>query len=305
MAWALIGMEERRLKCLRGMSRRSFLPATTTQPAALTLSAGEAAVISHAAVAIDPGGAVPQRFVTRLSRDVTQLDVVDLVSGGDGSTHRRAGAVDALTGQSGNLSPVEYRDGDWKIHSVPALPVIDCAFVPDGTKGAMPIDSAGHAFRFPETSNSSINHIYAGGAIPWFRSQGISTALDGVDYSTAGHGLLCIHSNNGMTLDLQAIRRLYPDRAVSRFHCKIGNSYVNGTPDETGVDPRADVFVIVDGVSRFEKRQFTHQGGSFIVDLPLDAADHFLTFVTTDGGDGINDDWVLWVDPVLNLSSHS
>jgi FecR protein/NPCBM/NEW2 domain len=281
------------------------LVSATTQPAALTLSAGEAAVISQAAVAIDPGGAVPQRFVTRLSSDVAQLDVVDLVSGGDGSTHRRAGAIDALTGQSGNLAPVEYRDGDWKIHSVPALPVIDCAFVPDGTKGAMPIDSAGHAFRFPETSNSSINHIYAGGAIPWFRPQGISTTLDGIDYTTAGHGLLCIHSNNGMTLDLQSIRRLYPDRVVSRFHCKIGNSYVNGTPDETGVDPRADVFVIVDGISKFEKRQFTHQGGSFIVDLPLGDADRFLTFVTTDGGDGINDDWVLWVDPVLNLSSHS
>jgi NPCBM/NEW2 domain/FecR protein len=281
------------------------LNSATTRPVAMTLSAGEAAVISHTAVAIDPAGAVPQRFVTRLSSDVTVLDMVDLVSGGDGSTHRRAGAIDALSGRSGILPPIESQNGDWKIHSVPALPVIDCAFVPDGTKGPMTIDSAGHTFQFPQTTNISINHIQAGGEIPWFTSHGISTVLDGVNYSAPGYGLLCVHSNNGMTVDLQAIRRLYPDHFVSRFHCKIGNSYVNGTPNETGVDPKADVFVIVDGNSRFEKRQFTPQGGSFNVDVSIDGADHFLTIATTDGGDGINDDWVLWVDPVLNLSSHS
>lgn len=284
-------------------SQSATTQAATTQPAGLTLSAGQAAVISHAAVVIDPRGAEPQRFVTRLSTNLPALDLVDLVSGGDGSTHRRSGGIDALTGESGLLTSVNQRTGDWKIHSVPALPVIDCAFVPDGTKGLMPIDSAGHAFEFPQTSNISINRIWAAGEIPWFNTNGISTVLDGVNYSAAPHGLLCIHSNNGLTVDLQAIRRLYPDRVVSSFHCRIGNSYVNGTQNETAVDPLADVFVIMDGKSRFDKRRFTHRDGIFNVDVPIDAADRFLTLATTDGGDGINDDWVLWVDPVLSLAS--
>jgi hypothetical protein len=101
---------------------------------------------------------------------------------------------------------------------------------------------------------------------------------------------------------LAAIRRLYPSRKIAGFQCSIGNSYVNKSSNETGFDPRADVYVIVDGTGRFEKLGFTNQDGVFNVDVPLNPNDRFLTLATTDGGDGINDDWVLWVDAVLQVS---
>ncbi|MGA2440246.1 MAG: NPCBM/NEW2 domain-containing protein [Tepidisphaeraceae bacterium] len=275
---------------------------TKNAAAGVLLSSGQAAVVTVAAVKIDPAGAVAQRFLSHLNSPINALDVTDLVSGGDGSTHRRGNAIDAITGEAGVLGVVEARSGDHRFHPVPTLPVIDGCFVPDGSNGSMQVDSSGDGFLFPATSNLSFNRIWTGGVIPWNTPRGISSVLQNVDYSTPEHAILCIHSNNGLTLDLAAVRRLYPNRKITAFSCSIGNSYVNGSSDETGVNPRADAFVIVDGTSRFEKRRFTNQDGIFNVDVPFNANDRFLTLATTDGGDGINDDWVLWVDAVLRMS---
>jgi hypothetical protein len=253
-------------------------------------------------IAMDPAGAIAQRFVSQLNSSLNSLDVADLMSGGDGSTHRRGNAIDALTGQTGVLSAVAERTGDHKYHPVTALPAIDGCFVPDGKPGANQIDSAGHHFQFPVTKNLSYNRIWTGGAIPWTSARGISSVLGDIDYSTPDHSIICIHSNNGITLDLAAIRRLYPDRKITEFQCTIGNSYVNGSSDETGVNPRADVYVLVDGSPRFQKQRFTNQDGVFKVDVTLNPSDRFLTLATTDGGDGINDDWILWIDAALRVS---
>jgi hypothetical protein len=83
----------------------------------------------------------------------------------------------------------------------------------------------------------------------------------------------------------------------------VGNSYVNGTLNETGFNPRADVYVIVDGKVRQERRQFTNQDGVFTIDVPLQKTDRFMSLATTDGGDDINDDWVLWLDPQIQLGN--
>ncbi len=271
-------------------------------PAGLLLSAGQAASVSATTIAMDPAGAIAQRFVSQLNSSLDSLDLADLVSGGDGSTHRRGNAIDALTGQTGVLKVVGARDGDYKYHRVATLPVIDGAFVPDGQRGPSQIDSLGDRFQFPSTSNLSFNRIWTGGPIPWTSERGISSVLGDIDYSTPEHSILCIHSNNALTLDLAAIGRLYPDRKISAFQCTIGNSYVNGSSDETGVNPRADVFVIVDGSARFEKQRFINQDGPFKVDVSLNQGDRFLTLATTDGGDTINDDWILWVDTTLRIS---
>ena len=279
-------------------------PTTPTKNAGggTLLSSGQAAVATPAGISMDPAGASPQRFVTRLTSAINSLDVTDLVSGGDGSTHRRGNAIDAVNGEAGVLPVRDALPGTGRFCPVPTLPTVDGCFVPDGSHGPMQIDSAGDRFVFPSTSNLSFNRIWTGGVIPWTSPRGISSVLRNVDYSTPDHSIICIHSNNGLTLDLAAIRRLYPDRNLANFQCSIGNSYVNGIPNETGNNPLADVFVIVDGASRFERRHFSNQDGIFNVDVPLNAEDRFLTLATTDGGDGINDDWVLWVDAVLQMS---
>jgi hypothetical protein len=130
----------------------------------------------------------------------------------------------------------------------------------------------------------------------------ISTVLGGVDCAAAGHSIICTHSNNGLTLDLNAVRRLYPDRSIVRFHCKYGNSFINGWPGALRINPVARAFVLVDGVSRYRNESFTNQAGAIPVDLQIRNADRYLTIAATDDGKDIDRDWILWTDAQLDLS---
>jgi len=260
------------------------------------LTKGQAAAVTTSAVALDPDGSVPQHFIRSLSPVDAPLDVVDLVAGGDGTTHRRGVGIDPATGHVASGHPAATFPGDGYYHRVPAIPAVDGCFVPDGTRGPTEVDSAGHRFLFPLTGGDSFNRIWAGGAIP-SPGRPIYTTLRGIDYSQPGHGLLFIHSNTGLTFDLAAIRRLHPGTVLSRFHCIVGNSY-RPLNEPAGTQPRADAFVVVDGESRFQRRGFNNDE-PFVVDVQLGPDDRFLVLTTTDGGDRAKFDWVLWVDPVL------
>jgi hypothetical protein len=283
---------------------------STTRPSAeLLLSAGQAATLSGSTVTRSPQGAIPQRFVASARQDaVAALDVADLLSGGDGTTHRRGVGVDALTGAIGGLAPVIRRDGDHAYHRATGFPVVDGAFIPDGSAGSSVVDSAGDRFQFPPTTNASVNLIWTGGRIPWMDDQGqvsdaqISTVLAGVDFAAAGHSIICTHSNNAVTLDLNAVRRLHPGRSIVRFNCKCGNSFINGWPGSLRVNPVARAFVLIDGVGRYGSGPFTNQAGAMAVDVPLRDADRFMTLAATDDGKDIDRDWILWTDARLDLS---
>ena len=231
--------------------------------------------------------------------------MVDLVAGGDGTTHRRGIAIDSLTGASGARLHAGVFKGDRQYHSVPNIPVLDGCFVPDGAKGPIQVDSAGDMYLFPTTSNSSCG-VWAGGQVPsWWATDStsyivpIQSTLANVDYAQDIHGLLHIHSNAGLTLDLAAIRRLHPSSSLSRFRCIAGNSFVKSKslPDK----PLADLYVLVDGKPAFARRAFSPEDRPFVIEVTLQNTDRFLTLATTDGGDTIRFDWVLFADPVLDL----
>jgi hypothetical protein len=279
--------------------------AAATQPSQPQLiKAGQAVVLGEHNLTPDPRGAIPQRFICNLeNQNVQTLDVTDLICGGDGTTHRRGIAVDSLTGASGQLQPVGLRTGDHVYHKVAGYPVVDGACIPDGTPGPTIVDSAGHHFEFTRTTNAATNEIWTGGAIPWGDELGISTVLSGEDYALPGHAIICTHCNNAITLDLDAIRRIYPDRALSRFHCRFGNSYVNGLKGAVKVNPIANVYVLLDGQSAYEKRNFSNQDGIFAVDLPIGAGRRFLTLAALDDGRDIDRDWILWTDARIDLTA--
>jgi hypothetical protein len=249
-------------------------------------------------VTITPEAASPQAFVRTLSTAATVLDLTDLVAGGDGTTGRRGRAIDTRTGAVGVLPPV----GTYAVaaaanptcQTVPGVPVVDGVFVPSGRAK---VDSAGHTFDFPANDGRTFNHLWAGGTIP--APDGLeppATRLGGVDYAEAGRGLLFMHSNKGLTVDLTAVRRLHPGRQLTRFRCAVGNTRPAGRAF------RADAFVLVDGKPRFERRGFADRDHPTAVDVPLGAGDRFLTLAVTDGGDGIGQDWVIWADPSLDLA---
>jgi hypothetical protein len=264
---------------------------------AYSLIEGQAAMVSADAVTLEPGGAVPQHFVRSLSTAARALDVVDLVAGGDGTTHRRGLGIDPLTGDVTTGRGVGDFVGDRKYHRVTPLPVVDGCFVPNGRSGPVQVDSNGDRFAFPVTSGMSFDRIWTGGPIPT-SGRTISTTLRGIDYAKPDHALLFIHSNTGLTLDLAAIRRLHPELLLLSFHCTVGNSFV---PSQKGdnVEPRADAFLLVDGKPRFQRTGFSNKDRPFLIDVPLRAADRFLTLATTDWKDHTKFDWVLWTDPMI------
>ena len=181
------------------------------------------------------------------------------------------------------------------------LKYVDGVFIPDGRRGPVQIDSAGHAFPdFPETCNVTAFNIWAGGVI--FTADGdpprLRTELGGVDYASSGHGLLFLHANNGITFSLDAIRRANPNYKLLRFRATAGNT--EAAPEQ-GPPAWADLWVLVDGQERFKRREINHYSGALPVVIPIHPNDRFLTLVATDGGDGDRWDWTMFGDPRLEL----
>ena len=115
--------------------------------------------------------------------------------------------------------------GDGRYHRVEGLPFVDGVFVP-GNRGPVQVDSAGHTFdAFGNAFNETWHYVWAGGTIPVSDPRRtISAVLDGVDYSSSGHGLLYMHANKGITFDLDAIRRANPGDKLVRFRTVVGNT---------------------------------------------------------------------------------
>ena len=277
-------------------------PAATQPSKPLLLDVGQAAVMTQTALTVDTKGAQPQQFVRSLvNGDINSLDVTDLICGGDGTTHRRGIGIDPSTGMVGQLRPVFAINSDGKYHRANGYPFIDGAFIVDATKDETVVDSVGDRFHIPALGTTSYNFIFTGGKIPWPEKPEPDTVLNGVDYSTSDHSIICIHPNNAVTVDLDAVRRIYPDLSLKSFHCRVG---ISGTlnPKYPKI-PDAAVWVLTDGSLRFQNPHFTIFDGSFEVNVPLKETDRFMTMVSTYAGPGNYRNWVLWVDPKLDLSA--
>ena len=242
----------------------------------------------------------PAAFVREILKPTHKvLDLVDVVAGGNGFSGRRNAGIDPTTGRLTNMLDSAVLD-DGKYHRVASLPFVDGVFIPDGRTGQAQIDSAGHSFEgFPATAHGTAGCIWAaGGVIPYYASGKqmgmIPTVLGNTDYSLAGHGVLFLHANKGITFDLEAIRRANPNWRLTRFHAVGGNA---------AADSVADLWVFVDGQPRFFRRQISGGYGACPITISLGEEDRFLTLAATDGGDGVNGDWIIFCDPRLGLVS--
>jgi hypothetical protein len=239
----------------------------------------------------------PSPFIRELpKRTVKLFDLVDVVAGGDGFSHRRGAGIRWADGRVVNAFPPPSEDvfvGDGKYHRAASLPLVDGIFVPNGPTQ---VDSAGHRYDFPPTANRTAGYVWAGGLIPLDPPvDGRHTslmALDGVDYSSPGHGVLSLHANRGITFDLEAIRQANPGYRVARFRATAGDTNLGLT----------DVWVLVDGQVRFRRREINVYNGGFAVAVAIGEHDRFLTLAATDAGDDIGSDWSMFGDPRLELA---
>lgn len=261
------------------------------------LAQGDAVEVSAAGIHAVPYE--PAAFRRFMAPELRALDLVDLLAGSDGAGSASGAGIDAATGGTRQTRAVTLRRGDRRYVRVNDHAALDGCFIPGGR---MPVDSAGHLFTFPPTSLMSYGLIWAGPDVPWEGDLPISTTLPAEGAGPPTARVLVMHSNNGVTLNLERIRALHAPATITGFRARVGNSYRAPGPGAAPARPLASVHLIVDGVARFERRSFANVEAPFEVACSLSEGDRFLTLATTEGGDGSACDWVLWTRPELVLA---
>lgn len=242
------------------------------------------------------------------------LNLADIVGGGDGfGTGKIGSAIDPKTGSSFMLKNITewipYQGSDGYV-PISWHDFIDGVFVPNGGSGPLTVTTEKQVFEHcPETSRMYWAGISNGGqfsepldAPPEF------PRLNNTVYGNSERPGLFMHSNLGITFDLNAIRKAYPDIKITEFRAACG--ICDNAPKRL---PYADFWVLVDGQVRFGqsgvRADTVHE-----ISISITDNDRFLTLITTDGGEEvsvlINDvpapidsDWCLFAEPYLILQA--
>ena len=224
------------------------------------------------------------------------LDLADMVGGGNGRGTGTKGA--GLDLRSGNVVKDKlgyHRDiqlnrlqkPEWPDANAPKF--VQWIFVPDG-KAPVPIASKVTVSNLPPTSGHAWDAIRNGAL-----NAQVSTKLDGVDFAAAGHSLLGLHANAGVTFNLAEIRKA-SGFAKLRFTAQVGFG-----AGPTAAATRADFSAFAGKELLFQKLKL-RKDESARVDVALPDAAETLTLVATDGGDGISHDLLFLGDAKLSLA---
>lgn len=236
------------------------------------------------------------------------LDLADLAGGGNGlGTGRRAICIDISTGKLMNVVPRERFRRIIPYVSVPEMDSIDGVFIPDGSNGPIQVTSEGHLYACPSTLGESYYGVFNGSLLP-LRTGDMGyidhpVQYNGTLYGTAERPALFLHSNLGVTFDLDKIRKTLPSGSrIKNFSakCVIGE----GPEGSKRENDYSDFFVLVDGVERFSAVDMNYMSEIKSVELELTDSDRFLTLMTTEGKDGsLHLGWSFFAEPRLYLVS--
>ena len=186
-------------------------------------------------------------------------------------------------------------------------PLVDGVFIPSGGAGPVTLDSAGHQFGgFPRTDGQSYGSIWARAAsvnlrLHEHRVEWVWRVGRAEQYMPEKRGLLCLGSNTGITFNLEAMRKRYQEVRPGRFRALAALAEAEPQWGNKDLGP-ADIWVFVDGRLKLKRMQLRPKDGVVRVDVELSPDDHFLTLVSTDGGNGRAGDWVVFGDPVLDMA---
>lgn len=235
------------------------------------------------------------------------IRLADLLLGGNGfgTAQERTLEFDPLTGATVKSGTTAYRQGPGKITAFQDNPYIDCLFVPSGGSGGDVISSGGHTFTgFPKTTG-----LYYCNAMcfkGWTFFEPLQTSFMQACRQT-DPGVLYLHSNMGLTIDLQVVRTAVPGLRLTDFRTFAGIIRMGAnTPDYSELD----VWVLVDGQLKYSRQGVRFDQG-FDIRINLSDNDRFLTLAVTDGGKiyvegnpANHFDTCGFVEPVFGLASN-
>ncbi|OXU15392.1 NPCBM/NEW2 domain-containing protein [Sedimentisphaera salicampi] len=242
------------------------------------------------------------------------IDLADITGGGTGFGTGKIGS-----GYLPNTGSYEtsyegvsgLRKGESGYNKVPDNPFIDGVFVPSG-KSAV-ISSEGHKFRWDSETNSIFFTIAANGPSiserPKYRGQykvkpyGPHLAcyplnLGDVQYGTEEHPAVYMHTNSGITFDLEQMREYVDFAPLDKFEARIG------IPENTLERAKVKLswYLLFDGEVRYSRENTTVADGAVDVSLPVEDT-RFITFMITDAEGDQAFDWCLMGDPRITLET--
>jgi len=237
-------------------------------------------------------------------RGQKEISLADVVGGGNGfGTGQADQGIRVETAAFGKPECRTRRTGNGYF-PVSASVFVDGIFVPDGGR-EQTVSSTGLIFGdCPKTSGFYFMDPVSTPSTVRSRKnpKGLPIRLGDTDYSQPAHPCLFLHSNLGITFDLQAFTSRLPGVEIAEFRSEIGIS-------DTAERASSAVFwVLVDGQVRYRK-DVQKRGPADIIRIPLEKTDRFLTLMTTDAGDLEPEwednpngyDWCVWGKPILIL----
>jgi hypothetical protein len=237
-----------------------------------------------------------------------RIDLADIMGGGNGfGTGRQRVAIDPTSGQiNEDFRMFNRKPNSVRYCPVPAIPCVDGVFIPLGGSVPQIVTSQGHTFsQCPETAGTywlNLTNYPVASFMGNDQKQPEDihlVRLGGVQYGTPMLPAIMMHSNLGVTFDLDAIRATVPGTRILRFTSSAGFSE---TIDRENV--AADLWVLLDGENCRTAHLIQDQMHSAVY-FNVDIQDHhrFLTLMTTDGGDGNGGDWTFFASPALELET--
>jgi len=205
-----------------------------------TFRTGEAGIIyKNGQLSEKAYKATPRSFVRSIPKKMPygrpgkRLDLADAIGGGNGfGTGDPNQSINPDNGQRrSGFYPHNHTDVGGTSDYVPIadLDIIDGVFVPDGGAGTVVVSSDGHTFdKCPDTDGNYCWDIFNGDATN-FDDQ-YSTLLDGRKYGTFTCPAITVHSNAGITFDLDKIRASLPGSRIVSF---ISLCVITSSPMET------------------------------------------------------------------------
>lgn len=223
------------------------------------------------------------------------VDLTSLITGGNGfDAPQNSLGIDLLTGQMNWATFEKGQEGALGYLQVSYHPFVDGVFVPNGS---LQISSAGHVYSFPATSNAYYIPIGPRTEVAMVKPDNIR-ALNLKGYQA--QSILCMHTNAGITFDLDAIRKTLPqDVAIKSFTAAYGISDT-AIVDSGQSDPDADFFVLLDGESKLCKKNYRKAEGAIALEIPIQGHNRYLTLACTEATANTAD-WTLFADPALVL----
>jgi len=232
------------------------------------------------------------------------LNLADILGGGNGfGKVVRPMGIDPASGSvgSGEVYNRGKRVGKRGYFPVPEFPCVDGVFVPDKDQGPLIVSSRGHVFNeCPDTTFNCWNYIINQPQFGIKELNHFSARFNDRVFGTSENPGIYMHTNAGVTFDLDVIRAIVPDFVLKTF------STTCGIVEGEDLANRAGFLVLVDGEKRGEFHAVSDMTGRYgDIIVPLKENDRFLTLITVDDGDDIDHDWALFGLPYLTIEEKS